>query len=175
MRPSSHPRSRLLPALVLTALAALVQNAHAQTEAMPIEGNIRIEYAEVLRVEPVHSSADTCPAPPAPPAPRAAMAAPGRAANGNGMMLSLNTGRSPSRPSAPPIAPQTTSDETTQPDACAPQDSEGEVAQLMYDVDYILRGVKYRSRLPYDPGNRLQVQLSITPVMPPESDPPPES
>ena len=40
-----------------------------------------------------------------------------------------------------------------------------------YDVDYVYRGLKYRSRLPYDPGNRLRVQVSIQPyVAPPGSD-----
>ena len=37
---------------------------------------------------------------------------------------------------------------------------------IAYDVDYIYRGMKYRSRLPYDPGNRLRVQVSILPVVP---------
>ncbi len=34
-----------------------------------------------------------------------------------------------------------------------------------YDVDYVHRGVKYRSRLPVDPGNRVQVRVSVTPVV----------
>jgi len=42
---------------------------------------------------------------------------------------------------------------------------------IAYDVDYVYRGLKYRSRLPYDPGNRLRVQVSIQPyVAPPGSD-----
>ena len=42
---------------------------------------------------------------------------------------------------------------------------------IAYDVDYIFRGMKYRSRLPYDPGNRLKVQVSLTPlVTPPEQE-----
>lgn len=36
---------------------------------------------------------------------------------------------------------------------------------IAYDVDYVYRGMKYRSRLPYDPGNRLRVQVSILPVV----------
>ena len=39
-----------------------------------------------------------------------------------------------------------------------------------YDVDYVYKGMKYRSRLPYDPGNRLRVQVSITPFVPPAGD-----
>ncbi|MDH5821567.1 hypothetical protein QFW77_00970 [Luteimonas sp. RD2P54] len=34
-----------------------------------------------------------------------------------------------------------------------------------YDVDYVHKGVKYRSRLPYDPGNRVRVRISVTPVV----------
>lgn len=34
-----------------------------------------------------------------------------------------------------------------------------------YDVEYVHRGVKYRSRLPYDPGNRVRVRVSVTPVI----------
>jgi uncharacterized protein YcfJ len=37
---------------------------------------------------------------------------------------------------------------------------------IAYDVDYVHKGVKYRSRLPYDPGNRLRVRVSVTPVVP---------
>ena len=41
---------------------------------------------------------------------------------------------------------------------------------IAYDVDYVYKGMKYRSRLPYDPGNRLRVQVSITPFVPPAGD-----
>ena len=36
---------------------------------------------------------------------------------------------------------------------------------IAYDVDYVFRGMKYRSRLPYDPGNRLRVQFSLQPAV----------
>lgn len=36
---------------------------------------------------------------------------------------------------------------------------------IAYDVDYVYRGTKYRSRLPEDPGNRLKIRVSITPWM----------
>lgn len=41
---------------------------------------------------------------------------------------------------------------------------------IAYDVDYVHKGVKYRSRLPYDPGNRLRVHVSVTPVVPPAGE-----
>lgn len=34
---------------------------------------------------------------------------------------------------------------------------------IAYDVDYVYKGTKYRSRLPDDPGNRLKIRVSITP------------
>jgi len=40
---------------------------------------------------------------------------------------------------------------------------------IAYDVDYVWRGTKYRSRLPVDPGNRLRIRISVTPVLGSES------
>lgn len=38
---------------------------------------------------------------------------------------------------------------------------------IAYDVDYTYLGAKYRSRLPDDPGNRLRIRVSVTPVIVP--------
>ena len=32
-----------------------------------------------------------------------------------------------------------------------------------WDVDYVYKGTKYRSRLAEDPGNRLRVRVAVTP------------
>jgi hypothetical protein len=42
---------------------------------------------------------------------------------------------------------------------------------IAYDVDYVYRGTKYRSRLPYDPGNRMRVRVSVVPYLPPRKTP----
>lgn len=42
---------------------------------------------------------------------------------------------------------------------------------IAYDVDYVYRGMKYRSRLPYDPGNRLRVRVSVMPHVPALDEP----
>lgn len=34
---------------------------------------------------------------------------------------------------------------------------------IAYDVDYVYKGTKYRSRLGEDPGNRMRVRVSVTP------------
>ncbi|BCT91103.1 hypothetical protein LYSHEL_01270 [Lysobacter helvus] len=43
---------------------------------------------------------------------------------------------------------------------------------IAYDVDYVYRGTKYRSRLPFDPGNRLRVRVSVVPYIPPRASTP---
>ena len=40
---------------------------------------------------------------------------------------------------------------------------------IAYDVDYVYKGSKFRTRLAQDPGNRLRVRVSITPQPMPES------
>lgn len=37
---------------------------------------------------------------------------------------------------------------------------------IAYDVDYVYKGSRYRSRLPEDPGNRLRIRIGITPAVP---------
>jgi uncharacterized protein YcfJ len=37
---------------------------------------------------------------------------------------------------------------------------------IAYDVDYVYKGAKFRSRLPEDPGNRLRIRIAITPAVP---------
>ena len=37
---------------------------------------------------------------------------------------------------------------------------------IAYDVDYVYQGIKYRSRLAEDPGNRLRIRISVTPQVP---------
>jgi uncharacterized protein YcfJ len=37
---------------------------------------------------------------------------------------------------------------------------------IAYDVDYLYKGMKYRSRLAEDPGNRLRIRVSVMPYVP---------
>lgn len=36
---------------------------------------------------------------------------------------------------------------------------------IAYDVDYIYRGMKFRSRLPEDPGTRLRIRIGVKPII----------
>ena len=50
---------------------------------------------------------------------------------------------------------------------CQVVEVEREERQVVgYDVEYMYKGEKYMSRLPYDPGNRLRVRVSVTPDEP---------
>lgn len=42
---------------------------------------------------------------------------------------------------------------------------------IAYDVDYVYKGAKFRSRLPHDPGNLVRVRVSVTPVVGPADAP----
>lgn len=47
---------------------------------------------------------------------------------------------------------------------CRLVEVEREESQVVgYDVEYMYKGEKYMSRLPYDPGNRLRIRVSVTP------------
>lgn len=37
---------------------------------------------------------------------------------------------------------------------------------IAFDVDYVYKGTKYRSRLQDDPGNRLRIRVSVMPYVP---------
>lgn len=108
-----------LPLLLVAALSVQAQNTVIQTP------NVRTEYAQVLRVEPIYQTLrayaveEKCDPP-------AEAGQPGR--------------------------------------NCRPLRVEREFQRpIAYDVDYIHRGVKYRSRIPFDPGKRLRLKVSVTP------------
>jgi uncharacterized protein YcfJ len=47
---------------------------------------------------------------------------------------------------------------------CRLVEVEREESQVVgYDVEYMYKGEKYMSRLPYDPGNRLRIRVSVVP------------
>jgi len=122
------------PSLLSLPLFLLLGTGPLDAVAQHVEGNMRAEYAEVLRVEPVYLPAR-------------------QDADGT--------------PCAQVVADPPTHD------ACVYAEIGADGRVVVYDVDYVLRGVKYRSRLPYDPGTRLKVRLSVTPMLPPEPLPEP--
>lgn len=150
----------LPPILVVTLLAAsAAMPARAQQTVIQIE-NVRTEYARVLRAQPVYQTlratamveqcedgvvADG-------PEPRRGLA------RVVGAVKDVLTPNSDDKDKA--------ADQAQPVDGCEVVPTEREFRRpIAYDVDYVHHGVKYRSRLPYDPGNRLRVRVSITPIV----------
>ena len=137
-------------------LVALALPAAAQETVVP-KRNVRTGYAKVLSVEPVYQTLTAtrmeqeCDGEIVPrEEPRRGLA------KIVGAVKDAFTGEEDSPPPAPPPGAD-----------CRMVKVEREFRRpIAYDVDYIYRGMKYRSRLPYDPGNRLKVQVTLTPYVP---------
>ena len=122
---------RVLPVPLLLCLLPCL-SAVARAEEPSATANVRVEYAQVLHVEPVRqtlhakSIQEDC-------------EHPGEASG---------------------VTPAKRNCRTVRVDR--------EFQRVVgYDVDYIHRGVRYRSRLPVDPGKRLRIRIIVVPDMPP--------
>ena len=153
-----RPRRSLFPACLALAFALVALPAAGQETVVP-KRNIRTAYAQVLRVEPVYQTLTAtrmeqrCDGEVVPPAdqPRGLSRIVGAVKEAFGC-----------------------DDKARAKAAAAAARGDCELVPverkfqrpIAYDVDYVFRGMKYRSRLPYDPGNRLRVQFSLQPVVP---------
>ncbi|MDI9239481.1 hypothetical protein QLQ15_11260 [Lysobacter sp. LF1] len=134
------------PILGLVLVVAGTGPARAQNTVIQAE-NVRFDYAQVLRVTPVYqtlratSVEEQCE----------------NAENKGDSRLSRVVGA---------VKEALTREQKEQQEACKPVTVEREFRRpIAYDVDYVYKGSKYRSRLPEDPGNRLRIRVSVTPVV----------
>lgn len=160
------PRScRLLFAgwVLFLALPAMAQ-ADLDPEAAPARQpeNVRVEYAQVLRAEPVYQTlrattmVERCEA-------STPVEDTQESKTGIARVLGAVRGALTPDPKVEEVAPSAGGQ-------CRMVPLEREFRRpIAYDVDYVHRGVKYRSRLPADPGNRMRVRVSVTPVVSPET------
>lgn len=135
--------------------------AHAQSdEAAPARQpeNVRVEYAQVLRAEPVFqtlhatSMVERCEA-------STPVEDDDQNRTGFARVIGAVKGALTPDPKVEEVAPSAGGQ-------CRMVPVEREFRRpIAFDVDYVHRGVKYRSRLPADPGNRLRVRVSVTPVV----------
>lgn len=153
------PRIRtFFPLLVATLfLASASLPVRAQQTVIQIE-NVRTEYARVLRAQPVYQTlratamVEQC----KDGAVEESTESKRGLARVVGAVKDALTPNSEDKP-VEPASPA---------DGCEVVPTEREFRRpIAYDVDYVHHGVKYRSRLPYDPGNRLRVRVSITPMV----------
>ena len=157
--PTSRPhpiplpaRRWLLPAASALLIAASALPLAAQESVVP-KRNLRTGYAQVLRVDPVYQTLTAT--------------AMERQCEGE-TAEDAEKRRGLSR-IVGAVKDALSRDEAESPPAanCRMVPVERKYRRpIAYDVDYIYRGMKYRSRLPYDPGNRLRVQVSIVPYVP---------
>ena len=153
-------------AVLALALACALPPAVAQdagdagdagVSAAEQQENVRIEYAQVLRAEPVYqtlratSMVERCDA--------ATPVEPAEEKTGIARVIGAVRGALTPDPKVEEVAPSAGGQ-------CRMVPLEREFRRpIAYDVDYVHKGVKYRSRLPVDPGNRLRVRVSVTPVV----------
>lgn len=134
--------------LALSALWALPASAQ-ETTVIQAE-NVRFAYAQVLRVTPVYQTLT------ATSIEQRCEQAP-RSADAKG--LSRVVGAVKDALAREPDPEEFAGD-------CVVVPVEREFRRpIAYDVDYVYKGSKYRSRLPDDPGNRLRIRIGVTPVV----------
>ncbi len=141
--------------VAFACLLAAAPVAAQQVRVLPVE-NVRVGYAQVLHVEPVYQTLrataveENCTdAPKAKPA---------------GTLSRITQA----------VKGAITRDGHKAADAardCQPTTVQRTFrTPIAYDVDYIYKGMKFRSRLANDPGNMLRVRVSITPYEAAEAD-----
>ncbi len=137
----------------LLTLAFVAAPSMAQDTTVIQAENVRFEYAQVLRVTPVYQTLtatrveEQCDQSPRPEAEADSRLS--RVVDAVRDAL----GREQSRPVPDP--------------QCRSVPVERQFRRpIAYDVDYVYKGAKFRSRLPEDPGNRLRVRVSVTPAAP---------
>lgn len=121
--------------------------AQAQDATVLQTENVRYDYAQVLRVTPVYQTLK---------ATRVEQRCDpvGKADSRIGRVVGAVKGA-------------LTRDEAEAQGDCRPVPVEREFRRpIAYDVDYVYKGSRYRSRLPEDPGNRLRIRIGITPAVP---------
>ncbi|GAA3923375.1 hypothetical protein [Luteimonas lutimaris] len=158
-------RIRTLSPLLQVALllvASVIGPARAQQSpqqtVIQVE-NVRTEYARVLRAQPVYQTlratamVEVC----EDGVPAADGEEKSRLARVVGAVKDALTPGKDAEEDATTVQPR---------EGCQLVPTEREFQRpIAYDVDYVHHGVKYRSRMPYDPGDRLRVRVSITPIV----------
>lgn len=144
-----------------TCLLFVVLPLAAQTISLA-EENVRLDYAQVLSVEPVYETLQAVKTEvvcePAEKRDRTDKEGRGRLAR---MWSSVRGWFGGDEPEAEDASPQPAKQR------CRTVPLQRELqTPVAYDVDYMYKGMKYRTRLPEDPGNRLRVRISVSPYLP---------
>ena len=146
---SRHAPTRILLCAAGLLAAACVPAQELAPEVVLPQENVRFDYAQVLQVNPVYQTLR---------ATRMERVCDARPADGGALSKVVSSVKSR-------ISGGTTREER---EAGLSNCRMGPVVReyrrpIAYDVDYVYKGSKFRTRLGQDPGNRLRVRVSITP------------
>lgn len=136
--------------IALLSLACAGSPAWAQDTTVIQTENVRFAYAQVMHVTPVYQTLvatrteQQCDQSPRPDTP-------GRLSRAIGAVKGALGAEAPES-ADPACRAVTVAREFRRP--------------IAYDVDYVYKGAKFRSRLPVDPGNRLRIRVGVTPAIP---------
>ncbi|WP_374248041.1 hypothetical protein [Thermomonas sp.] len=139
---SRIPTVLCLPAGLLACAAAFAQDSSREV-VLPVE-NVRYDYAQVLAVRPVYQVLRT---------------------TGMERVCDGGSGNPLSRVVTAVKDHLSGADKAAAPvQNCRMEPVAREYRRaIAYDVDYMYRGSKFRTRMDADPGNRLRIRISITP------------
>ncbi len=143
----------------------------ADAQAAQQAENVRVEYAQVLNVNPVYETVnarrsevvcDDAQQTPAKPAKTQAGAGQGHVAKWWGDIKGWFGGGEDHAETT--LDSHAAEAKAEGPKRCrsVPRDVQLSTPTA-YDVDYVYRGMKFRARLPQDPGNRLRIRLTVAP------------
>jgi uncharacterized protein YcfJ len=163
---------RILPLVALLSMPALAQTGHRDPTGPAYQENLSYGYATVLRVQPAYetyasSSAPRC----------VERRSRGSTTGGTvlgaivGGALGNQVGKGDGRKAATvagAVAGGAIGHRIAERNgATSYQCPSGYIREepriVGYDVEYTYKGENYMSRLPFDPGNRLRVRVSVTP------------
>lgn len=162
--------SMALPAGAQETQAPEAARPEGPIRVVPAE-NVKFDYAQVLRVEPVYQTLratrteERCDD--IPVVEIRSQAAPGAEESGvfSRMVESVKDMFARKEQAPPPAREAAPASATPRGGAnCQLVQVERQFQRpIAYDVDYVYKGTKYRSRLGEDPGNRLRIRVSVTP------------
>jgi uncharacterized protein YcfJ len=153
--------SRLVVAAFLVGFAVVTSAQTPPPASAPTAPTVNVHYgwAQVLRVEPVYAPVSS--------------SQPNQCGQSGATRRRESTNKAPSA-AADAVRADTSrsrqgttarADTATQPPKCPPIDRYAPQQEIVaYNVEYRYRGNIYMSRLPYDPGERLRVRVTIAPA-----------
>jgi uncharacterized protein YcfJ len=152
--------------LILASAPAFAQSGYRG----PYQENLSYGYAQVLRVQPAYESYSSS------SEPRCIERRHGNTSGGTvlgaiiGGALGNQVGKGDGRKAATiagAVAGGAIGHQVAERNGSTYECPDGYVQEerrvVGYDVEYTYKGENYMSRLPYDPGNRLRVRVSVTP------------